>query len=737
MTFPPADPHLEQPTSTPPPLRDDINFAAGKIAVFQYLAVAIFIFLTSGFWTLQIQNNQFYDERAQANSIKSIPILAPRGRILDRDGRVIVDNHSSFSLILQRETLKEEHLAAIAQGLDLDYNDLVTQVGRFRLQPKYVPIVVKEELTPADLDFVESHREFYPEMVLIQAQRRLYPQNGMLAHVIGYTGQISEDELDDPQFAKYNPGQIIGKFGIEREYNDWLTGVDGERQEVVDNRGQVKQVLAQKPYVAGKDLKLTIDLDLQAVAELAMDGPFNEEGITYDHKNGAVVALDPHTGEVLAMVSRPTFDPNKFAVRIKSKDWKEIADNPDHPLMNKAIQAVQAPGSTFKPFTALAALESGAIDDKTTVTCRGGVALYGRFQKCWVFPRGHGTLSLHEGIVHSCDVYFYTVGARAGIQNLAFYGDLVGFGHETGIDLPNEKEGIMPSEQWKLRTQRQRWYPGETPSVAIGQGALTVTPIELARAIGGLAIGGTWHTPHLTDEAKLMKPDKPVHWALNPQNVQDIINGMYGVVNEGGTGIRARLPEVEVCGKTGSAQLASNDFLKGTAAGHAKNMRDNAWFEGFAPRAAPEIVVVALFEHGEHGQFAAPIVRDVLKAYFDKKIRLAALEQQKHAFERRTAALGGLGLPEQGPGAGGQGPGTAPPTKIEAAYFEGDAPASPEETNAPTPRSAPAASKTRGEVRAQKESPRTPAAGPRPQNGGEVRTQNESPRTAVPSARPQ
>ncbi len=238
MIFPPADPHLEPPSSPPRPLHDDVNFAASKIALFQYAALGIFIFLITGFWSLQIQDNQFYGQQAQANSLKSIPILAPRGRILDRDGRVIVENHASFSLILARDTLKEEHLPAIAQGLDLDYNDLVLQIGRFRLQPNFVPIVVKEELTPSDLAFVESHRDFYPEMVLIQAQRRLYPQNGMLAHVIGYTGQISEDELDEPQYIQYNPGQIIGKFGIEREYNDWLTGVDGERQEVVDNRGQ-------------------------------------------------------------------------------------------------------------------------------------------------------------------------------------------------------------------------------------------------------------------------------------------------------------------------------------------------------------------------------------------------------------------------------------------------------------------------------------------------------------------
>ena len=689
MILPPADPNLEHPeVSEKPPLRDDTGFAAGKIAIFQYCAVAIFFFLISGFWSLEIQNSQMYDERAQHNSIKTVPILAPRGRILDRDGRVIVDNHASFALSLARESLKEEHLKPISEGLDLDYNDLVARVQRFRLQPKYVPIVIKEELSESDLAFVDSHRDFFPEMVKIEAQRRLYPQNGMMAHVIGYTGEVSEEELDNPEFAKYNPGQIIGKFGIEREYNDWLTGVDGEQQRVVDNRGQVKQVLASKPYVAGKDLKLTIDLDLQAVAELAMDGPFNEEGIKYDHKNGAVVALDPRTGEVLAMVSRPAFDPNKFAVRIKPADWKAIADNPDKPLLNKAIQAVQAPGSTFKPFTALAALESGAIDNKFTVHCSGGIALYGVYQRCWQ-KGGHGTLALHSGIVHSCDVYFYTIGAKAGIDRLAFYGDLVGFGHPTGIDLPHESVGIMPSPQWKLRNYREKWYVGETPSVAIGQGALTVTPVELARAIGGLAIGGTWHRPHLTDQTGLIKPDNPVQWTLNPDNVHDIIDGMFGVVNEGGTGVRAKLPNVEVCGKTGTAQLASNKLLKGTSAGHAVNMRDNAWFEGFAPRSAPEIVVVAFFEHGEHGQFAAPIVRDVLKAYFDKKARLATLNQQRQQAAAKAGSFGTLGLPVSGSGVKDQGSGSpASAAPAEGAYFAGEGPATPEaEPSRPHPRS--------------------------------------------------
>jgi penicillin-binding protein 2 len=628
VSLPPVEPNLEQRLSDKPPLRDDTRFAAGKIAVFQYAAVLIFLFLISGFWKLQVQNDKFYGERAQQNSIKSVPIPGPRGRILDRDGRVIVDNHSSFQLLLARESAKEEHLRPIAQGLDLDYTDLAARVQRARKQPKYVPIVIKDELTPADLAFVESHRDFFPELVLIQAQRRLYPQNGMMAHVIGYTGEISEQELDAPEFARYSQGDVVGKFGIEKQYNQILMGVDGQRQVVVDNRGQVRQTLAIKPAVPGKDLQISLDLDLQVVAELAMEG-----------RNGSVVALDPRTGDVLAMVSRPTFDPNKFAVRIKTKDFREILDNPDKPMLNRAIQAQQAPGSTFKPMVALAGLETGTIDDKWSVHCSGGVALYGRYQKCWE-KRGHGTLSLHNGIVHSCDVYFYTLGSKLGIDNIAFYADLAGFGHVTGIDLPHEAEGIVPSEKWKLRNYRTKWYAGETPSVAIGQGALTVTPLQLVRAIGGLSMGGKWQQPHLVKAAG--QNDKVVEWSLNQQNVKDVIDGMYGVVNEGGTGGRARLPKIEVCGKTGSSQLVSNDYVKANAP--ARQLKDNAWFVGFAPRQAPEIAVVAFFEHGEHGQFAAPIVRDVMKAYFDKKTRLTSLQQQPPAVAK-IAALMNFGRP--------------------------------------------------------------------------------------------
>jgi penicillin-binding protein 2 len=302
--------------------------------------------------------------------VKVIPVGAPRGKILDRDGRVIIDNQPSWSVILSRENLKPEHLHEIADGLHLDYDDLKSNVARFLRRSKYEPIIIKQNLSIAELAFVDSHRDAgtFPEMEVIQVPSRVYPANGVLAHAIGYTGEISESELDNPDYAKYNQGQIIGKTGLEKQYNDILVGVDDERRAVVDNMGRERAMLGEVKATPGRNLQTTIDLDLQAVAELGMLG-----------KRGAVVALNPNNGEILATVSRPSFDPNKFAVRIKSADRKELTSDPDNPLRARATQAQLAPGSTFKPIMALAALETGNITPATTYNCPGGATFYGHF----------------------------------------------------------------------------------------------------------------------------------------------------------------------------------------------------------------------------------------------------------------------------------------------------------------------------------------------------------------------
>lgn len=591
-------------------LREDTKFAAGKIAATQYAIFAVVLFLIIGFWELQIQHADHYRDAAERNRIKSLPVEAPRGKILDRYGEVIVDNHLSFSLLLSRELLKAEHIKPIAEGLNLDYEELMTKLQRYdRTRPKYEPIKVKEELTQAEIAFVESHRdpETFPEMELIQSHTRAYPRDGMAAHVIGYVGEINEAELDSPDYVKNKLGDIVGKAGIERQYNDILTGADGQRQVVVNSRGDEREVIGYKPAVPGQNLELTLDLDLQVVAEMALGD-----------RRGAVVAIDPRSGEVLALVSRPAYDPNRMAGRISGKDWRALLEDPDKPLFNRAIQAQWAPGSTFKPIVALAGLETELLPDDFSATCGGGASFFGHYHRCHL-KRGHGPVQLNRAIAASCDVFFYNAGNKIGIDNIAKYAEMAGLGAKTGIDLPYEAAGTVPSTKWKMRTQRQKWYPGETISVAIGQGALTVTPLQLAHAIGGISVGGIWHRPHLIRGASKSPARKA---ELKVDSVLKVIQGMWSVVNGGGTAGNSRLPGIDLCGKTGTAQLASNDYVKTLKAGH--ELVDNAWFVGFAPKDNPEIVVAALYEGGAHGDRAAPIVRDVVKMYFDKKTRMSA-----------------------------------------------------------------------------------------------------------------
>jgi penicillin-binding protein 2 len=562
-------------------LRDDTKKASSKIAIFQYLTVGVFVFLISGFWTLQVQNPDVYSQAAENNRIKSTPILAPRGKILDRDGRVIVDNKASYSLLLNRDEIKPEHLRPIAEALQLDYADLTTKIRRMSSRPQ---IIINDQLTRDEMAWVESHQDAntYPEMQVVRAWRRQYPQDGFAAHVTGYVGEISEAELNAPLFIDRNQGDVVGKDGLEKEYDSTLRGVDGQQRVLVDNMGRERQMENAREAVPGKDLRTTLDLDLQAVAELAMQD-----------KRGAVVALDPRSGEVLAMVSRPTFDPNKFTGRISRKDWDEMANDPHKPLLNRAIQGQLAPGSTFKPILAIAGLETGVVEPDTDFFCPGGATFYGHYYACHI-RGGHGKISLHRAIAQSCDVYFYNVGNRLGIDRIAHYADLAGIGRKTGVDLPNETQGTMPSTKWKMRIARQKWYAGETISVAIGQGAVTVSPLQIVAALGGLGVGGKWYQPHLVygEHSKLLRQGN-----FKPENLEQVISGMYAVVNEGGTGRAAYIPGIKISGKTGTAQLAATDRTKGAKKGTA--LANNGWFVAFAPTDKPEIAVVALFENAQ------------------------------------------------------------------------------------------------------------------------------------------
>jgi penicillin-binding protein 2 len=489
------------------------------------------------------------------------------------------------------------------------------RVRRFAAMPQYQPIFLKEDITPDELAFIEAHRNELPELDTIMVHRRLYPRNGFIAHLVGYVGEVTEDMLNQPQFELYSPGDVVGVSGVEKQYNDLLMGKNGSRRSVVNSRGKEVQQLDSTPAIPGKQLKLTVDIDLQIAAEEALAD-----------KNGAVVAMDPRTGEILAMVSRPTFDPNNFAVRIKRDDWSKLVNDENHPLMNKAIQAQLAPGSVFKIIMATAGLQEGIAQDMK-VNCAGGASFYGRYFKCWVLAehRVHGAVDISKAIYQSCDVFFYTLAERLGIGRIAKWATAFGLGQRTGIDLPQEMSGVMPSEEWKIRNFKQKWYAGETISVGIGQGAVATTPMQLARAIGSIASGGVLRRPHVAFPQELPPNYQPaggvpdeVKIPIDPANWQIITDAMANVVSPIGTANSAHLKDIDFAGKTGSAQTISNTAKARLANGKAK-FKDNGWFAGVAPRRNPDIVVCALLEEGEHGYLAARVVSQVIKAYVEKQ----------------------------------------------------------------------------------------------------------------------
>ena len=354
----------------------DEKVSSIRLTAVQYIILGVFLILTYGLWRLQVMQSDVYTLQAEKNRIRNVPILAPRGKILDRNGRVIVDNYPSFSALLLRDSARDLNADAdlIANGLHMDPNELRQRIRKFAVMPQYQPIFLKEDITPDELSFIESHRNELPELDTIMAHRRLYPRNGFMAHMIGYVGEVTDDMLNQPQFELYNPGDVVGVSGIEKQYNNLLMGKNGSRRAIVNSRGREMGRLDETPAEPGKQLKPTVDVDLQIAAEEALEG-----------KNGAVVAMDPRTGEILAMVSRPTFDPNHFAVKISKDEWVKLVTDENHPLLNKAIQAQLAPGSVFKIIMATAGMQEGIAQDMH-VNCSGGATFYGRFFKCWVLP---------------------------------------------------------------------------------------------------------------------------------------------------------------------------------------------------------------------------------------------------------------------------------------------------------------------------------------------------------------
>src|SRR6266852_744383 len=470
----------------------DEKVSPSRLTAVQYSVLAVFLVLAYGLLRLQVVQSEFYADLAEKNKTREVPILAPRGKILDRDGRVIVDNYPSFTALLLRDSTRDLTGDAdlIAHGLHLDPKEVRERLRKFAGTPQYQPIYLKEDITPDELAFVESHRNELPELDTIMAHRRLYPRNGFMAHLVGYVGEVSEQMLNQARWELYNPGDVVGKSGVELQYNQVLMGKNGSRQVLVNSKGKEVGELDQKPAIPGHNLKLTLDIDLQIAAEEAMGD-----------KNGAMIAMDPRTGEILAMVSRPTFDPNDFAVRISRGEWNKLVNDPDKPLLNKAIQAQLAPGSTFKIIMSVAGWQEG-IAQNLNVHCNGGAEFYGRRFGCWV-KTGHGEVDLTKAIYQSCDVFFYTLAEKLGIGRIAKYAADFGLGQKTGIDLPQEVAGVMPSEEWKLRNFRQKWFAGETISVGIGQGAVAITPVQLMRAVAAISMDGKMVVPHVVNPAQM------------------------------------------------------------------------------------------------------------------------------------------------------------------------------------------------------------------------------------------
>jgi penicillin-binding protein 2 len=583
-----------------------------KLTAVQYGILLMMLTLVAGLWRLQVLGAENYRLQAEQNRIRKVPIMAGRGKLFDRENRLIVDNYPSVSCLLVREQNRnvDADLPLIARGLNVDLEQLRATLRRNRAAPLYQPIMVKMDISSDEQAFIEAHRNELPELETVDEERRLYPRDGFAAHLIGYVGQVSEEMLNDPKYAYYEPGDVVGRAGVEQTYDQLLRGQDGSRNAIVDSHGREVGSFGTTHAVPGQDLKLTIDIDLQREAEIALGTA-----------NGAVVAMDPRNGEILAMVSHPSYDPNAFAVRINRADWNRLITDPNHPLMNKAIQDQLAPGSTFKIIMSAAGLQEGVAQDMR-VNCIGGGNFYGRFFKC---DKHHGVLSIHEAIPLSCDTFFYTLAQKLGIDTIARYATSFGLSKKTGIDLPNEMAGIMPSTQWEMKNYHQKYYAGSTISVGIGQGETQVTPLQLARALSGIASNGHFVRPHVVFPDQL---PAQFHQAvidsfpgsgdatvpLNPDTWETITDGMAAATTTG-TAAGAHIEGVDFAGKTGTAQVVGGGDTH--TKGGAKT--PNSWFVGMVPRRNPEIVIAVLQEHGDWGSNSALIAQKIAIIYVNKK----------------------------------------------------------------------------------------------------------------------
>jgi penicillin-binding protein 2 len=607
---------------------------------------AVIAILATSYWYVQIVRGEYYFTLSENNRIRSVRLNAPRGYVLDRNGAILVDNEPAYTLHLYRREAKNlpSSVALAAEVLRLPPDQIKARVDRGMRDPEFLPITIAENLGIEEVAGIEVRAPEHPEFAITVSQRRLYTHGPSAAHVLGY---LSEANLEQVRVAAsgYRLGDWIGQKGIEGAYEGLLAGVNGERRVIVDSHGREMAEERRVEARPGQNLFVTLDLSLQQIAENY-----------FKDKVGSAVALDPRTGEILALVSSPSYDPNWFTRRVSAREWNGLLTNGDHPLQNRAIQNVFPPGSVLKVFLAYGALAEGLVDPDATVFCPGHATYYGRTFQCHK-KGGHGLVNLRNAIKMSCDVYFYALGRRLGIDRISQIAKSFGFGSPTGVDLPYEKGGLVPSEQWAVEKRHARWYPSETISVAIGQGPVLVTPLQVARALAALVEAGHLPTPHLflasqephSGNRLRYRSETHAGIALDPSRLAIIKDGMWAVLNEaGGTAFGSRVPGVEAGGKTGTVQVIGRDTTV-KAGANKRKLGDHAWFAGFAPIDNPQMVVAVFVENGGHGNLAAaPLAKLLFARRFGKPEAVPATPPQQRAERNGAPSF----VPVAGPGAG-------------------------------------------------------------------------------------
>ena len=574
----------------------------------------VFAILATCFWVLQIVNELHYKELAENNYQRTLALRAPRGVLFDRNGRVLVENRNAFTISINREATSDldRTIRMLAEVAGIEEERVRQAVERHRGQPAYRPIVVVEDATTQQVFALVARRYEMPEILVQEVPTRQYPTDALAAHLFGYVGEANTSQVGEG----ISQGDIIGQSGVEKVYNELLMGEDGAKYVTVNSMGREIEEIDRVLPTEGRRVQLTIDYDLQKAAE---------DGFRHAGFNGAALIMDPRNGEVLTYVSLPAYDPNDFAGGIDRATWASLNSDTLRPLQNRVIQGRYSPGSTFKIVVAAAAMEEGLVTPDFRVNCTGGATFFGRYFRCHL-KGGHGSIDMRHALEKSCNVYFYTLGNMLGVDKIYKWAEKLGLTGKTGIDLPGEQESLVPNSEWKMKRTGERWYPGETISVSIGQGQNSVTPASLAVMIATVANGGTRVTPRVikaVDDGQGWKP-MPSHAvadrvAFKPETMEALRDGLWLAVNGAGTAGRARIAGRDVSGKTGTAQVISNQGREAARGRTDRDLRDHGWFVFFAPRDNPEIAGVIFGEHNEHGYLGAPIARHVIETYFAKK----------------------------------------------------------------------------------------------------------------------